>query len=89
MRLIIIFLLSTTVCFANQKDTANKPKADSAIVKQQQVEATIRAINFVISDMKESLYGKISAEEYAALLRIQGAYIKEKSEQFNPKPNNK
>lgn len=89
MKLIIILLLISSVCFAGQQDTANKPKVDSNAIKQQQINATIQAINYVLQDMKTSLYGKISADEYALLIKLQDAYIKEKNEQFNPVPPKK
>lgn len=87
--IIIILVLCSSTCFANQQDTTNRPKVDSVALKQQQLAATVQAINFVISDMSTTLYGKLSADEYAIFIKIKDAYIKEKNEQLNPVPKKK
>jgi len=79
MKFIIIFLFVSSICFGQKKDSSNKP--DSI----KQLEATVQAINFVLADMKTLLYGKITADEFSLLIKVQEVYIKEKNEQFNPK----
>lgn len=87
MKFIVFFLLIGSVCFGQAKDSA-KHKVDTAAIKQQQqqVEATVQAINYVLADMKATLYGVLNADDYAALIKIQEEYIKKKTEQFSPKP---
>lgn len=86
MKFIVFFLLISSVCFGQAKDSA-KHKVDTAAIKQQQqIEATVQAINYVLADMKATLYGVLTADEYAALIKIQEEYIKKKTEQFSPKP---
>jgi len=84
--LVIILFLLSSICFANQKDTTNLPKIDSAILKQQAINAAIDAINFVVNDMKRSIRisNMVSDDEQAVFLKVLSIYIDEKNKQFKP-----
>lgn len=98
--LTLLFLIISVTSFSQKDDSTHnvattagivktKPKVDSAAAMQQQINATVQAINYVIGDMKASLYGQVSADDYALLVKIQEIYIKIKNEQLNPVPKPK